>query len=176
MRIASKSCRLPLTVMALLACSMAVAGPHTHHADMKIEQLAWMAGAWEHRDGANVLEEHWMAPSGGCMMGIMRQSNNGKVNIREFEVIEETPEGLSFTLSHVGPKMAEMPDRTRLNSKATALKDGEVTFTATGTGAVRSLTYRKQPDGSLLAIVELERNGQKRTLELPLKRLKSTGS
>ena len=37
-----------------------------------IEKLSWLAGCWEQKDAQRHVEEQWMAPRGGTMLGMGR--------------------------------------------------------------------------------------------------------
>ena len=99
----------PLTIplLALLAGAPAV------------ESLAWMSGAWQGRDAdGSEMEEVWLAPKGGTLLGLHRDTAGGKTVSFEFLRIAEGPEGVvywaspqgrpatPFKLSESGPKRA----------------------------------------------------------------------
>ena len=58
--------------------------------------LAFMAGCWRLDGKGRVVEEHWMAPSGGSLMGMSRTVVNGKTTEYEFLQIRDLPEGLTY--------------------------------------------------------------------------------
>ena len=150
------------------AAILAIAGG-TPHVDFKVADLAFMAGSWEGKLQGATLEETWLAPRAGSLLGMMREDLNGKTAIREFEVIEETPEGVMMTIKHFNAKMDELPGRM-LSRKLVSLKEGEATFESTGPEPKQKLIYRKEGKDGLFAIVELLRNGQPVKLEIPMKR------
>lgn len=73
------------------------------------DALTWLAGAWtERRDGA-VIEEQWMAPRGGVMLGMSRSTGpDGKVFF-EFMRIAPSAAGLSYFASPLGRPAVEFP-------------------------------------------------------------------
>jgi hypothetical protein len=165
-----------LAVVALTATVVVFAKPsakrgaHPDDATYKVEQLAFMTGAWDTTLGSSRLEEHWMAPAGGCMMGMMRQTTDGKTGIREYEIIEETPEGILMTFKHVGPKMVDIPGRS-LTRKLVSIKNDEAIFESIGPEPKQKIVYRKEAAGSMYVMVEIENNGKVRKIELPMKRM-----
>lgn len=68
--------------------------------ESKLDSLAFLAGSWERKVGNVTMEEHWTRPSGGCMMGMMRQVTDGRVSVREFILLEESEEGMRMTVKH----------------------------------------------------------------------------
>ena len=65
------------TVLGLLFLSMAVfaADPAPKPpvtASMAISQLGWLAGNWRLERNGRVVDEQWMAPAGGVMLGMSR--------------------------------------------------------------------------------------------------------
>jgi len=67
-----------------------------------LDSLAWLSGSWIERKGQATTEEHWMAPSGGLMLGVNRTiAASGKASF-EFLRIAQTPEGLSYFASPQG--------------------------------------------------------------------------
>lgn len=83
-----------------------------------IDSLAWMAGSWASAAGGIEMEEHWMAPKGGAMVGMHRDVAKGRMVSFEFFRIEpqngklvylSSPKGVQpvpFTLIESGPARA----------------------------------------------------------------------
>ena len=137
--------------------------------ESKLDSLAFLAGSWERRVGNTTMEEHWTRPSGGCMMGLMRQVSDGRTQIREFLLLEETDSGIVMTVKHVGPRIADIPGRT-YHMKLAKFDGTEAVFENTGEGTLKAVVYRKQQDG-LYAAIKVDRNGQLRDIELPFKQM-----
>ncbi|HEX2120831.1 MAG TPA: DUF6265 family protein, partial [Thermoanaerobaculia bacterium] len=60
-------------------------------ADLKVEDVAWIAGHWTATD----TEEVWLAPRGGLMTGMSRTVKNGRASF-EFIRIQETKDGVFY--------------------------------------------------------------------------------
>jgi hypothetical protein len=146
----------------------AKAGHRQDAKPLKAESLAFMAGAWERTEGTVKMEEHWTAPNAGCMMGMFRQVNGDK-KLREFEVIEETPEGVIMTIKHFTPDLKEIAGRV-LVRKLVSVKEGEAIFESTGEEPKQKIVYKRDSD-TLNAKVELLRNGKIVTLDIPFKKM-----
>lgn len=83
-----------------------------------INSLAWMSGSWAGNTGGVEMEEHWMAPKGGAMVGMHRDVAKGRMVSFEFFRIEpqngklvylSSPKGIQavpFTLIESGPTRA----------------------------------------------------------------------
>jgi len=77
---------MSLVLAALLAASL----------PDKVEQLAWLAGAWEGDDAGTWNEEVWSEPKGGMMLAWHRDTRGGRGVFFEFLRIEQTPSGLVY--------------------------------------------------------------------------------
>ena len=62
-----------------------------------IDTLAWMAGCWRQDAGGRVVDESWMVPAGGLMLGTGRTVAQGRVVDFEFMQIREDAGRLVFT-------------------------------------------------------------------------------
>jgi hypothetical protein len=64
-------------------------------AETRLSDLAWMSGHW----GATIdgwdMEEVWLAPAGGVMLGMHRDAKPAKAMF-EFQRIAQTPDGLVY--------------------------------------------------------------------------------
>lgn len=59
----------------------------------QIEDLAWLQGHWQAQQGAGWVEEHWLAPRDGIMLGVNRGGNGkGQVSF-EFLRIQDSGDG-----------------------------------------------------------------------------------
>ena len=64
-------------------------------ADTKVDDLAWMTGHWTGTTDGWVIEEVWLAPSGGVLLGMHRETNGPKARF-EFFRIATTAEGIVY--------------------------------------------------------------------------------
>ena len=83
-------------------------------AKVSIEELSWLAGAWQSASGT---EEHWLPPAGGLMLGMHREVRGGGATF-EFLRIEARggdlvlvaqpggQPGVEFVLAERGPQRA----------------------------------------------------------------------
>jgi hypothetical protein len=67
-----------------------------------LSTLGWMAGSWVGKDGAAEMEEVWLAPRAGSMVGLHRDTAGGKTLSYEFLRIEAAAEGITYWASPRG--------------------------------------------------------------------------
>ncbi len=77
------------SLVAALVLASAVASPLAPPASAGVDGLAWMTGHWEMRGEARHVEEVWLAPEGGVLLGMGRTVRDGKAVAFEFLRIEE---------------------------------------------------------------------------------------
>lgn len=75
--------RLPISVSLLLLLAMfAFAQKPTRNSSL--DDLAWLSGCWEGRQGDSILEEFWSKPAGGSMLGLSRSIKGDRTISYEF--------------------------------------------------------------------------------------------
>jgi hypothetical protein len=122
-----------------------------------------MAGAWT-AEGRLEIEEHWMAPKGGAMVGMGRTVARGRMVAFEFLRIETKDSGTDYIASPGG----KPPTRFRL-VRASAT---EAVFENLAHDFPKRILYRRQPDGSMLARVEGDGTEKEKALEFKYKRIR----
>ena len=142
------SLALPLAALAPFALSS-----QDPPAATSVEALDWLAGGWElEQDGAQV-EEHWIAPKGGCLLGVGRTITQGKTVFFEFLRIEQRKDGL-FYVAHPA---ARSPGTDFV---LTSAKDGAWTFENPGHDFPKLIRYTREANGGLTAHLEAVEHGQ----------------
>jgi uncharacterized protein DUF6265 len=113
-----------------------------------ISDLAWMSGGWRTAPGGRVqIEEHWMAPGGGSMLGMSRTVAGDRTV--EFEYLRlEQRAGDIYYVAH--PK-ARYPGT---EFKLTRLTAQEAVFENPAHDFPKRIIYRKGADGSLTASID----------------------
>lgn len=113
----------------------------------EIERLAWLAGSWRMEKSGRLVEEQWMAPAGGVMLGMGRTLAKGKVVEHEFLQIRVGPGGDLFYVS--------MPSgQKEATYRHTLLTDKEVVFENPNHDFPQKITYTLKADGALLVVAE----------------------
>jgi len=59
-----------------------------------VDSLEWMAGTWGATQEHEWVEEHWLAPRGGLMLGTNRSGDNDQARSFEFLRITAGPDGV----------------------------------------------------------------------------------
>jgi hypothetical protein len=130
-----------------------------------LERLRWLAGDWRMERAGRVVDEHWMAPAGGVMLGMSREVAKGKVVAHEFTQIREGPGGELFFVA--------LPSRQKeATFKVVSQTDTETVFENKEHDFPQTVGYRLNPDGSVLAWIEGPRaDGTTRRVEYAYKRV-----
>ncbi|MBK9061916.1 MAG: hypothetical protein IPL89_01750 [Acidobacteria bacterium] len=117
----------------------------------RLEQLAFMAGSWSAPSGGAEVEEVWLAPKGGLMLGLGRTVKDGKAIEFEFLRIEQQGETLVYLASPGGKPATPFP-LAAIDATSAAFESA-LEFP-------RRISYRKNPDGTLTARIEGTRGGK----------------
>jgi hypothetical protein len=153
---------LPLAVVLLNVAAHAQAPA----AKPTLQDFAWLAGHWRIEQGDGQVDEQWMAPAGGLMMGMARNVQGGKLREYEFTLLRQEPNGDIFYV-------ASPSKQSEAAFKLTSLRDGEAVFENPQHDFPKKIVYARQADGSLLAAIEGPgRDGKPRRVEYPFKRVK----
>lgn len=115
---------------------------------------AWMAGCWERRAGNRLVEEQWMAPRGGMMLGVGRTTRGDSVVEYEHTRIYAKGDTLVFAATPSGQAPAEF--------RAVGSAGDEVRFENLAHDFPQRVIYRRAGPDSLRARVEGTRGGQAR--------------
>lgn len=128
-----------------------------------VAQAGWIAGCWEHKAGARLIEEQWMRPRAGLMLGVSRTVVGD--SLLEYEQVALLERGghlvYAATPARQGP--AEFV--------SIAVSDSAVTFENSAHDFPQRIIYRRRGADSLLARVEGMRGGQLRGSDYPYRRV-----
>ena len=69
---------------------------------VRIDQLSWMAGSWQGRQGEVEMEESWTTLKGGSLLGLHRDVRGGRTVSFEFLRIAEDKDGIVYYASPQG--------------------------------------------------------------------------
>ena len=97
-----------------------------------IADFAFMAGCWQGGDAQQALDEVWMRPAGGVMLGTSREVAGGKAIFSEFVEVAEKPGGLVMTValgigkpgSQPFARIAAGPDEVVFETRPTTSRSG----------------------------------------------------
>jgi Domain of unknown function (DUF6265) len=85
-----------MTLLSLLLLAAAPDCPAVGPGSPGLPQLGWLAGTWSGEDKGTLNEEVWMAPSGGLMLAVHRDTTGGKATGFEFLRIEQVGDALVY--------------------------------------------------------------------------------
>ena len=130
-------------------------------------RLGWMAGCWGSRTATKMVEEYWIVPSGGLMMGMSRTVIRDTA--REFEQLRiESLQGTPTYVAHPsGQREAAFP--------AIAVSDTAVLFANPAHDFPQRIGYRRITRDSLVARIEGSTGGATRGIDFPLHRIACPG-
>ena len=153
--------------ISLIIGLLLIIGPFSsaQTANPTINDLSFLAGCWElNRDGREI-NEQWMKPSGGVMLGMGRTVAQGSVREYEFTQIRQDKDGAIYYV-------ARPSGQTEASFKLVKLQNKEAVFENLEHDFPQRVIYRLQADGSLFARVEGAVKGQTRGIDYPYKRAK----
>jgi hypothetical protein len=151
--------------ISLIIGLLLIIGPFSsaQTANPNLNDLSFLAGCWElNRDGREI-NEQWMKPSGGVMLGMGRTVANGNVREYEFTQIRQDKDGAIYYV-------ARPSGQTEASFKLVKLQNKEAVFENLEHDFPQRIIYRLEPDGSLLAHIEGLSKGKLRGIDYPMKR------
>lgn len=131
-----------------------------------LEALDWLTGCWQGGDTDRVVEEQWMGPRGGTLLGMSRTVTGGRTAEYEFLQIRQQDDGLFYIARPSGQAETSF----KLVSDATQLAR-EAVFENPQHDFPQRIIYRLQPDGALLARIEGAKEGVVPGAEFLMKRV-----
>lgn len=72
----------------------------THHAEIALDALAWLAGDWRGEDPHETLEQHYSPVRGATIVATSREVRGGRSEHREFLLFEQQPDTIHLTVLH----------------------------------------------------------------------------
>ncbi|MGH9463984.1 MAG: DUF6265 family protein [Vicinamibacteria bacterium] len=134
---------------------------------MGIERVAWLQGCWESVSENRIIEEHWMAPRGGSMLGVSRTVQDGSLTGYELVVLREQGERLAFE-AHPSGQPAAVFVSSSTGEQSVVFENPQHDFP-------QRIGYERQGDG-LLGWIEGTQGGEVRRIEFPYRRAACTGA
>jgi hypothetical protein len=128
-----------------------------------VHRLGWLAGCWQGGGGTTVVDEQWMQPRGGVMLGMSRTTRGDSVV--EFEQLRIYTRGgrAVYAATPSGQAAAEFEARTT--------GDSTVVFENPAHDFPQRIIYRRQGADSLVARIEGTRGGKVRGIDYPYRRI-----
>jgi len=133
----------------------------------KVEHVAWLQGCWETVSQQLTVEEQWMAPRGGSMIGMGRTVRGGTLVEYEMVIIRQQGNQLAYEAHPSG-----QPSAVFIASTAT---DSIVVFENPQHDFPQKVGYQRTGPDALLAWIEGTDKGQTRRIEFPYRRAMCPG-
>ena len=111
-----------------------------------LNELEWLAGSWTLTKGERTIEEQWMKPVGGMMVGMGRTLRAGKTVEFEFLRIEQRGEDLVYIAQPNGAPPTEF--------KMVKITANEIVFENLQHDYPQQIIYTRNADGSVSARTE----------------------
>lgn len=137
-------------------------------APVGIARVAWLAGCWERSTPRGSVEEQWMAPRGGCMIGISRSVRADTLFAHEFLLIREQEGRLAYEARPSGQAPATFV--------ASSASDSMVVFANPEHDFPERIGYRRAGPDSLVAWIEGTIDGAVRRIDFSMRRTACPGA
>lgn len=153
--------RVSVLILLLATVAAAAAQPAAG-----IQRVAWLRGCWESASTAGSVEEQWMAPRGGSMLGMSRGVRGEALAEYELVLIRERGEKLVYVAHPSGQPSAEFLSGT--------VTEHSVVFENPAHDFPQRIGYERRGN-ELLAWIEGPRNGRQHRVEFPYSRSACAG-
>jgi hypothetical protein len=148
-------------MLALVFAASMAATPPAPVAD--IARLHWMTGCWMQVRANGRVDEQWMAPGGGVMLGMSRTLKDGKVREYEFLRIAPGADGkLGFIADPSGQPEATFPLKE--------ITDDSVVFEEPAHDFPQRILYKRVDANTIIARIEGQIGGLARSVDYPYTR------
>jgi hypothetical protein len=152
---------LPPLLLALVLCASPSPAKETH----TVEQLAFMAGHWTRTTDGMLVEQVFLPPAAGTLVGLQRRTRDDETLVSYFFVVEQTAKGVVCRFKHFENDYTTYEDRNQTGPRTFTLvasSPGSATFEERGEDGSVYLRYRLTATGQLAIAVasreELESN------------------
>ena len=145
---------------SLLICTGALAQPAS------VQRLAWLQGCWALETPERTVEEHWMAPRAGTMLGMSRTVRSGKLSEHESVLLREHGDRLEYAVSPSG--------RPTTVFTSTRIGEASIVFENLQHDFPQRVAYERKGD-DLLAWIEGPMKGQTRRIEFAYRKVACEG-
>jgi hypothetical protein len=130
--------------------------------EVTVNRVEWLQGCWQTTRGEATIEEQWMAPRGGTMLGMGRTVRGGKTAEYELVLIKEQDGRLAYEAHPSG-----QPSATFLS---TTVSEAGVVFENAQHDFPQRVGYRLEGADKLQAWVEGQANGKARRIDFSYQR------
>jgi len=152
-----------LKKVAIVACFLCVADLGFAQ-QVTVDRVAWLQGCWRSTRGETTIEEQWMAPGGGAMLGMGRTVRGSKLVEYELVLIKEQEGRLTYEAHPSGQPSATFT--------AATTSDTSVVFENPQHDFPQRVGYRRSGADGLDAWIEGQANGKSRRVDFSYQRVR----
>jgi hypothetical protein len=154
-----------LTLLLMVAAGLGQKPvPEPAQQKASLEDVAWLSGCWEGRQGKAIIEEIWSKPRGGSMLGLGRTVKGDRTASYEFMQLRKEAGSLVFMPQPQGGSRVSFP-----------LKDsfgGRLTFENKEHDFPQRVIYERKGPGLLLAAIEGTHKGKQEREEFQMRKVR----
>jgi hypothetical protein len=159
-------CRRRIAVSLSVGVALTGFSPAFAQSQSPIDRLAWLHGCWQTTGSPSLVEEQWMAPRGGTMIGMGRTVRDGRTTEYELVVLKEQDGRLAYEAHPSGQPAAVFLSRE--------ISDTSVVFENAQHDFPQRVGYRRSESG-LAAWIEGTLKGQMRRVDFNYVRVSCGG-
>lgn len=144
-------------------------------AKARLEQLAWIAGAWTGKLGERTIEQHWSAPAAGTIVAMYRSILGDRTTLYELLAMEQQGDTVALRIKHFapGPGLVSQEAKDQSNDHTLISVDGKTAVFQGGTAESPVQVRFHSPEADALDItVTRQRNGAPASTEFKYRRIK----
>jgi hypothetical protein len=130
--------------------------------EVTVNRVAWLQGCWRSTRGETTIDEQWMAPRGGVMLGMGRTVRGNKLVEFELVLIKEHEGKLAYEAHPSGQPIATFT--------AAIASDSSVVFENRQHDFPQRVGYRRNGADALDAWIEGQANGKSRRVDFSYRR------
>lgn len=149
-------------VLASLVMQGLVAATANAQTTSATTRVGWIAGCWTRTTATSTIEEQWMVPRGGALIGMSRTTVNGAVREYEFLRIFAAGDTLVYAATPSGQTYTEF--------RSINIGAREVTFENLKHDFPQRIGYKAVGRDSLIAFIEGPSGGKVRHIDYPYAR------
>lgn len=127
-----------------------------------VDRIAWLQGCWQSTRGETTIEEQWMAPRGGSMLGMGRTVRGSQTVEYELVMITQQNGRLAYEAHPSG-----QPSATFLS---TTVSDTTIVFENAQHDFPQRVGYTRNGSDALAAWIEGQANGKTRRVDFAYER------
>jgi hypothetical protein len=127
-----------------------------------IQRVSWLHGCWECKRDGQTIEEQWMRPLGGSMLGMSRTVRGTALAEYELVVLREDADRLAYEAHPSGQAAAVF--------KSTLIGDGKIVFENLQHDFPQRVGYERR-GANMTAWIEGTTDGKVRRIEFPYTRV-----